>query len=463
MNDGIIKGEGNSRFLKTVADFLSKYPTYEAFARAFMEGTLPIDLNGINDAGWDQLPTWLNKKNLLEDLTAAIYNKGVDATPNEVLEAIFAVGDIKVSTRTDLGDNWLLCNGATFSASKYPELAKLCSKKASEWQKVSLNFPSASSESSYDSYCYCNGYWFLARNVAGWKFYYSENFNGPWKLASLETTDFAPADKVFFGKGKYIGFSYNGYVSYAVSPAGPWKKVKTDFSPSFPRWDMTDAALASNRFMVLVKNREGSDQVIAFKDDIVSGAWGIINCPQSSYEMMLEASGQSAAIVQFSTSSSSPKSAFYSNNILNSSPSFSTTTSLTVGKVSEGWLFGGANIDLQNPLGTKIKTIAQNSNVKGKASETSDFYIISQADGTVKVISKNPLEDCGNIKAGGSNVWNDNYSKAYTVSGNKRLVRVVTNLGKMTGEAYTATNEELALPVLPTISINNAYCYMRGK
>lgn len=463
MNDGIIKGEGNSRYLKTVADFLSKYPTYEAFARAFMEGTLPIDLNGINEAGWDQLPMWLNKKNLLEDLTAAIYNKGVDATPNEVIESIFSVGDIKVSTRTDLGDSWLLCNGATFSSSKYPELAKLCSKKASEWKKVSLNLPSASSESIYDSYCCCNGYWFFARNVAVWKFYYSENFNGPWRLATSETTDFAPPDKIFFSNGKYIGFSYNGYVSYADSPAGPWKKVKTDFTPSFPRWDMTDAAVASKRFMILIKNREGSDQIIAFKDDIVNGAWGMINCPKSSYKMMLEASDESVAIVQFSTSSSSTKSAFYSNDILSASPTFSTTTSLTVGKVSEGWLFGSTDIDLQKPLGTKIKTIVKNSDVKGRATDTNGYYIISQFDGTVKVVSKSPLEDCGNIKAGGDNAWNNNHSKAYTASDGNRLVRVVTNLGKMTGEAYTATNEELALPELPTISINNAYCYIRGK
>lgn len=70
MQDGIIKGIGNSRYLKTVAEALALYPTYEDFMAAFIAGTLPIDLNGINAAGWDTLPTWLNKANLLTDTTA---------------------------------------------------------------------------------------------------------------------------------------------------------------------------------------------------------------------------------------------------------------------------------------------------------------------------------------------------------------------------------------------------------
>lgn len=52
VQDGIIKGTGNSRYLKSVANFLSLYPNYEAFAAALIAGELPIDLNGINEAGW---------------------------------------------------------------------------------------------------------------------------------------------------------------------------------------------------------------------------------------------------------------------------------------------------------------------------------------------------------------------------------------------------------------------------
>ncbi len=69
MKDGIISGNGNSRYLKTVAAAMELYPTYQEFLQALIAGTFPIDLNGINNAGWSQLGTPLNKGNLLSDNT----------------------------------------------------------------------------------------------------------------------------------------------------------------------------------------------------------------------------------------------------------------------------------------------------------------------------------------------------------------------------------------------------------
>lgn len=87
MEDGIIKGTGNSRYMKSVADFLTRYPNYEAFAQALMTGTLPFDLNGINPEGWTQQGTPLNKANLLTDLTAE--DIGIEnATPDDALYSL---------------------------------------------------------------------------------------------------------------------------------------------------------------------------------------------------------------------------------------------------------------------------------------------------------------------------------------------------------------------------------------
>ena len=73
MQDGIIKGTGNSRYLKSISNFLQQYPTYQDFVAALVAGTLPIDLNGINETGWDQLGTALNKVNLLSDETVQAF------------------------------------------------------------------------------------------------------------------------------------------------------------------------------------------------------------------------------------------------------------------------------------------------------------------------------------------------------------------------------------------------------
>lgn len=88
MTDLVIKGTGNSRYLKSVSNFLTLYPTYADFVSALVAGTLPVDFNGINSAGIQTQGTPLNKANLLTDATATKYGLGSNATVNSVLNAI---------------------------------------------------------------------------------------------------------------------------------------------------------------------------------------------------------------------------------------------------------------------------------------------------------------------------------------------------------------------------------------
>lgn len=90
MQDAIIKGNGNSRYLKTVAAALSLYPTYEDFLQALIAGTFPIDLNGINAEGWTQQGTPLNKASLLSDATAISLGLGTDATVADALAKLLS-------------------------------------------------------------------------------------------------------------------------------------------------------------------------------------------------------------------------------------------------------------------------------------------------------------------------------------------------------------------------------------
>ena len=83
MNDGIVKGTGNSRWMKTVQDALTKYPTYEAFMQALVEGTFSFDLNGMKPEGWEQIGTTLDTANVLTDETAESMGLPDTATPND--------------------------------------------------------------------------------------------------------------------------------------------------------------------------------------------------------------------------------------------------------------------------------------------------------------------------------------------------------------------------------------------
>ena len=88
MKDAVLKGTGNSRYLKSVSDFLTLYPTYADFVGALVSGTLPIDFNGINAAGFDELGTPLNKSTLLTDATATAIGLTGDATVDGALDKL---------------------------------------------------------------------------------------------------------------------------------------------------------------------------------------------------------------------------------------------------------------------------------------------------------------------------------------------------------------------------------------
>ena len=97
MQDFIPNGTGNSRYLKSVASFLTDYPNYAAFAAALIAGTLPLDLNGVNPSGYSQLGTPLNKANLLDDATATALELS-DQTVNGALLKLNERAKIQVVT-----------------------------------------------------------------------------------------------------------------------------------------------------------------------------------------------------------------------------------------------------------------------------------------------------------------------------------------------------------------------------
>lgn len=83
MKDTIIKGTGNSRYLKSniPADI-----THEQLVQLLRNGTMPIDLNGVNMEGIEQLGTPLNTATLLQTETAdKVWFKG-DAPPDPVVD-----------------------------------------------------------------------------------------------------------------------------------------------------------------------------------------------------------------------------------------------------------------------------------------------------------------------------------------------------------------------------------------
>lgn len=88
MKDSIIKGTGNSRFMKSA---IPAGATWEQALAMLREGTFPMDLNGINEEGFQQVGSALSKSNLLpDDVCTAL---GLDPTAAEPKDAFAVVAN----------------------------------------------------------------------------------------------------------------------------------------------------------------------------------------------------------------------------------------------------------------------------------------------------------------------------------------------------------------------------------
>ena len=97
MIDSVLKGTGNSRFLKSAVPAGTSWADALAMLQA---GTFPIDFNGINTEGFQQVGTPLNKANLLKDATAAQIGLPSTTTPDGMFQALGNTGELHVWKKT---------------------------------------------------------------------------------------------------------------------------------------------------------------------------------------------------------------------------------------------------------------------------------------------------------------------------------------------------------------------------
>lgn len=231
MKDFVPKGTGNSRYLKSVSDFLTIYPDYASFAKALIAGTLPVDFNGLNADGVQQTGTALNKANLLTDATAATLGlTGDDVTVNDALKKLsekakIEIGDIRFTPNASLGDKWLLCNGEIVDSDQYPVLYNML-PMAEDPETDSYNkcddplAPNVGNVIQTNGYTggvtYVNGYWVGIRatldpngRTTYWGLVCAETPLGPWQKTKLNST--VTGNTSFYTTPVYLSASYVMY------------------------------------------------------------------------------------------------------------------------------------------------------------------------------------------------------------------------------------------------------------
>lgn len=113
------------------------------------------------------------------DITGLKYDSEVFY--NDIENNSYKIGDLKTTTRSNLGDKWLLCNGDGISASDYPDLASLLGdiSKSDQWRSstVSSNLGS--------QVRYANGYYLSSNRFT------TDIINGPITSFTVQTSGYA--------------------------------------------------------------------------------------------------------------------------------------------------------------------------------------------------------------------------------------------------------------------------------
>lgn len=199
----------------------------------------------------------------------------VGLTNSSGQSAPYQIGDTLTTARTDLGDNWLLCNGANVNVEDYPGLSIMAPQIAGTWNEISLTNVSKNGRLKY-----VNGYYFLIINFTdSASIYYTQSLDsGTW--TSLVSTSYDETD-ITYGNGYWVRASFNG-IEWATSLSGSWTKVFLSAS------SINCVEFGDGKFLAL-----SSQYVLTCTDPTVDDNWATSSKFWSTYQpdLLLYAEG----------------------------------------------------------------------------------------------------------------------------------------------------------------------------
>lgn len=192
-----------------------------------------------------EVGTPITKATMFDDEIATVMGLTPEnGTPNEGFKKIdsrvdrldlFKIGDIRTTVKDDLGDDYLLCNGAVVSRSDYPDLVKYTALPFTRYYTAYKMETDDEGDSYVSEYCstkdgavYVDGKWVFAGSRSG---YYgtitvAENLDGPWAYKRLGY-NVNINDICYGGKGVWVisTAEWNeepACVKIAADPLGTW-------------------------------------------------------------------------------------------------------------------------------------------------------------------------------------------------------------------------------------------------
>lgn len=205
--------------------------------------------------------TPLIKTTLLSDETAALYEFGAEEEPTvdaALRQLPYRVGDTLTTARTNLGNNWRLCNGAELTRSSYPDLSDLFSVDVTGglWKSGTV-----SGLTIVNKIVYANGYWVALGYYESGDIYYARicyktSITAGWTTKDLwsgdnndnQLYDLIYNDGYYIAVGQYAykadgnqGYTNQARVAYATTINGTytfntlWSSANYNYANQIPR------------------------------------------------------------------------------------------------------------------------------------------------------------------------------------------------------------------------------------
>lgn len=178
--------------------------------------------------------TPLNKATLLKDATAKRFGLDASAVPDDVLNKICTkmheygeIGDVMITTRKDLGNQWLLCNGESISPSEYPDLAEII--RGVSGQAIGRSAAPL-------KIAYYNGVWVAVGYSGSYPYIFATTDpTGSWTVVQISTTAAAIRD-IYCYNGTWVAVGSDNsnpypYIWTTTDPFGSWtqKRIATSY------------------------------------------------------------------------------------------------------------------------------------------------------------------------------------------------------------------------------------------
>lgn len=407
--------------------------------------------------------------------TKAVYNLSEENTPDDIFQAIFAVGDIKISTRTDLGDSWLLCNGETFPASEYPGLGQFTEKKAIDWPTVASGVGK-----QFYSVKYVNGFWFATNEDGS---FYSTSISGPWEKCMRADGNQLKVTEVVYFKGKYYASQimsdprYTSILAVSEFPQGPWNFLGSLYLQGVGYVGLDSPLFASSRYLFAVcAHDDTSKYYLLYSEEpetdmankttkkidlqYATGGFGggYMNNPHDSKCTYAQFGDK---ILLGKGASDTRYRGVLIGNINGATPSVEYVTNLVTGTASDGIVLDdGGQLGVYSDESTLLYNLGEYPTEEGagKAYEVGDYIVVSTYAKGLRIYDKERKKYIG--KAGYDGAFAV-YRKSYAATdGNIVAVNARTPQYSF---GVVSSGGDIVSGITPEVSIPGAYAYIRGK